>query len=206
MFIYALLDPRTEEVRYVGKTTNPRRRLFEHLRKPANEHLAHWINALDQLGLIPNLEILDEVGDEDWADRERFWISRFVNLVNISPGGMATPIHNPSLAEREALAARRRGCLVSDETREKLRQRALQNNPIRGKHLSVEHKARIAKSLFKKVFQYTLAGELVKIWGSVIEACAAHGSGVQKAATGKNKTADGFVWTYEEKVTKTGSR
>lgn len=206
MYIYALLDPRTEEVRYVGKTTNPRRRFFEHLRKPANEHLARWLNALNQLGLVPNLEILDEVGDETWAERERFWISRFVNLVNINPGGIATPIHSPSPEEREALAARRRGCFVSAETREKLRQRALQNNPIRGKHLSVEHRARIAKAMSKRVVQYTLDNVLVKVWNSVREAVAIHGNGVQKAATGKAKTADGYKWQYEKKVAETGSR
>ena len=58
---------------------------------------------------------------------------------------------------------------------------------------------RSAKSRSKPVGQYTLDGELVKIWQSPCEAGKQIGlsdSHVSKAANGKLKTAYGFIWKY----------
>ena len=58
---------------------------------------------------------------------------------------------------------------------------------------------RSAKARSKPVGQYTLDGELVKIWQSPCEAGKQIGlsdSHVSKAANGKLKTAYGFIWRY----------
>ena len=58
---------------------------------------------------------------------------------------------------------------------------------------------RAAKARSKPVGQYTLDGELVKIWQSPCEAGKQIGlsdSHVSKVANGKLKTAYGFIWKY----------
>ena len=58
---------------------------------------------------------------------------------------------------------------------------------------------RSAKSRSKPVGQYTLDGELVKIWPSPCEAGKQIGlsdSHVSKVANGKLKTAYGYIWKY----------
>lgn len=61
------------------------------------------------------------------------------------------------------------------------------------------HNERVAKARSKPVGQYTLDGELVKIWQSPCEAGKQIGlsdSHVSEVANGKRKTAYGFIWRY----------
>ena len=61
------------------------------------------------------------------------------------------------------------------------------------------HNERMAKTQSKPVGQYTLDGELVKIWPSAMEAQRQAGfycSNICKSANGKCKQAYGFIWKY----------
>ena len=61
--------------------------------------------------------------------------------------------------------------------------------------------ARIAKTQSKPVGQYTLDGELVKIWQSTSDVQRQLGfsqAHISKVARGKRKTAYGYVWKYVE--------
>ena len=51
-FIYALIDPRTNEIRYVGKSNMPNIRYKAHIRnrKQNNTHKNNWINLADWIG------------------------------------------------------------------------------------------------------------------------------------------------------------
>ena len=53
VFIYILIDPRSGKPRYLGKTSNTKRRLARHLRDVyAAERLTHkvcWLKQLDEL-------------------------------------------------------------------------------------------------------------------------------------------------------------
>jgi len=61
--VYGLFDPRTNELRYIGKTINPERRREGHLkpcylnRSPRN-HRAQWIKSLLAEGLEPIFRVL----------------------------------------------------------------------------------------------------------------------------------------------------
>lgn len=98
-FIYALNDPETGECRYVGKANNPHDRLFGpqgHLKNcHKKRHSACWIRSLVARGLVPHLEILQEVPVADWPLWERVWIkaSRKIgmDLTNATDGGDAVP-------------------------------------------------------------------------------------------------------------------
>lgn len=81
--IYALIDPRTGGIRYVGLTVAPRRRLLEHLRsRHAHSAKLAWLEELDNEGLVPIMRIL-ETGinlEREALDAERKWITHFLGL------------------------------------------------------------------------------------------------------------------------------
>lgn len=89
--IYALVDPRNNAVRYVGRTYEPQIRLGEHFRSgyAANPARYRWIQDLRKNGLFPLMEVLEGVyGSLQDADaRERVWIQHFLragaDLTNI---------------------------------------------------------------------------------------------------------------------------
>lgn len=90
-YIYALSDPRTDEVRYVGRTYHPTRRLAEHLREAefpytANQDKKDWILGLLDSKLKPVMTILEVCSQSEMPRRERYWIARMkrsgVTLLN----------------------------------------------------------------------------------------------------------------------------
>ena len=54
-FIYGLTDPRTGEVRYVGKADHPERRVGEHLKAKDPCHRVHWLQELKCIHLLTGL-------------------------------------------------------------------------------------------------------------------------------------------------------
>jgi predicted GIY-YIG superfamily endonuclease len=93
VYIYTLEHPVTKEVRYIGKTKNPKERFHNHCNRLHNEHThkRNWINSLRNQGLKPKMNILDEVTESEWKYWEKFWIEQFrqwgFNLVNHTSGG-----------------------------------------------------------------------------------------------------------------------
>lgn len=83
-FIYALCDP-SGEVRYVGKTDTPHKRLVAHIGR-ARHNMNRWkawcytptrkdswiMHLLDE-GKEPELVILEECDFEVWFKREEYW-------------------------------------------------------------------------------------------------------------------------------------
>ncbi|KKM09935.1 hypothetical protein LCGC14_1722350 [marine sediment metagenome] len=95
LFIYALKDPRTDEVMYIGCSNNPKKRLASHLCK---SHLTHrtskrvvWIKELLFLALKPVLQVLEEVSETNAKDREVYWMKHFKH---INPDLTNIDLHN----------------------------------------------------------------------------------------------------------------
>jgi len=86
-FIYGLKDPLTKEIRYVGKSNNPRIRLSSHLRDKSKTYKVNWINKLKRKGLGPELVVLEEVEYDKWQEKEKFYIKYYENLTNYTEGG-----------------------------------------------------------------------------------------------------------------------
>jgi hypothetical protein len=103
--IYALIDPRTSDVRYIGATTDVQRRLQEHLRREEARHCSRWIRSLLASGLSPRVWVFEVVGD-GWQAAERRWIQTFRDLgmatCNIADGGEGTSPGSTKLAETRA--------------------------------------------------------------------------------------------------------
>lgn len=92
-FIYALRDPETDEVRYVGASTAPINRFRDHYasRHQAVSPTGKWVADLAERGFRPGFMIIEEVAGENWGDRECFWIEHYRErgdrLTNQSTGG-----------------------------------------------------------------------------------------------------------------------
>lgn len=93
-YIYALIDPRTQVVRYVGKADKPHERLKRHTGYQLKDdtYKSRWLRSLISEGLCPELIILDKVAKADWVAHECKWIAFYriksgTDLTNGTEGG-----------------------------------------------------------------------------------------------------------------------
>lgn len=90
-FVYALCEPGTGEVRYIGKADDPRSRLMDHLARCDHTHRGRWVRKLKRLGLSPGMTVLQEIPHSGWQDAERYQICLAkmagVRLTNSTAGG-----------------------------------------------------------------------------------------------------------------------
>ncbi len=206
IYIYTLSDPRTGEIRYVGKTTKINKRFSGHLtesRRGDISHKCNWIRSLLTIGLKPVIEVLDTYDGDDWTWLEMYWISQFkiwgYNLTNNSEGGEDPPSWL--------------GKTHSQKHKDKLSKLMTENNPAKNmndewrKNISealkrVGHTTEVACEVIrKKVKQYTLDGEFIKEWSSMTEAAKGVGlkrsSGIGACCSGKRNKAGGYKWSME---------
>lgn len=132
--IYMLIDPRTEEPRYVGKANDPEKRLKGHLRNPLKS-LRSWFDelALDALRPVMRvsaviLERIDGVAMERQIIAELRAAGYLLLNANRGGGGPTSFRHSPETCAR--LSAAKTG----------------ENHPMFGKHLSEETRARISRA------------------------------------------------------------
>lgn len=130
--IYLLSDSTTGEVRYVGKTINPEKRLREHIRRARTKsenvrrtHNDNWINALLSVGVEPSLVCLETgEGIDTWQEAEKRWIAYYreqgCDLVNIKEGGNGSSDRRTSEETRALISEKLRGRPVSEETRRRI--------------------------------------------------------------------------------------
>jgi predicted GIY-YIG superfamily endonuclease len=73
--VYALIDPRSRKVRYVGCSHDIQKRLKQHCTNPAYR-LYKWIRELASYGMVPKLKKLEEFSSKHEAyKQERYWIN-----------------------------------------------------------------------------------------------------------------------------------
>lgn len=144
-FLYALCDPSTREIRYIGKSNYPARRLKQHLIQSIKmySHIGCWLRNILAAGNSPSMHILKEVPTDQWESAERNYIRGYrlmgCDLVNATDGGegvtMTTEIRakissnrkgkglgfSPSLEFRANLSARTLGVPMVEAVKAKLR-------------------------------------------------------------------------------------
>lgn len=89
--IYALIDPDTQLVRYIGVTTRYlSSRLAGHIfdsKTESGTHKRYWIKKLLSEDKKPIIKLIEETTKESWEEREKYWISQYDNLTNTQEGG-----------------------------------------------------------------------------------------------------------------------
>lgn len=119
--VYALIDPRNGNVRYIGKSSCGLRRPGQHagrkhLERDPNKHKKHWIKQLINAGLKYSVAILYQSDvHAGLNEAEIFWIAegrrRDWPLVNISEGGEGCRIfgrkHTPESKAKIGVASSR---------------------------------------------------------------------------------------------------
>jgi predicted nucleic acid-binding Zn ribbon protein len=90
-YIYALVDPTDDVIRYVGKADHPALRLRQHLRPCAlngrDTGANEWLKDLVAEGRCPILKALEVVPEDDWQFAECWWIGNTPTALNIEGGG-----------------------------------------------------------------------------------------------------------------------
>lgn len=92
VFIYALIDPFTFKVRYIGKTIRLKERLMNQMNERSNTYRSHWLQSLKSKKKRPHQVILQTLNDsDDWQKAEVRWIAVAKKygwpLVNCTDGG-----------------------------------------------------------------------------------------------------------------------
>ena len=143
--IYVLKHPDTLEIRYVGKTVRSlSKRLGNHIANAKgnrhNKHLSNWILQILADNKRPVIEILEECDSSVWQEKEKYWISQFPNLINLTLGGDGCEgfIHNPEV--RKKLSEINKGRKHTEEFKKRMSER------LKGKPLSADHRAKIGNA------------------------------------------------------------
>ena len=93
-YIYGLYSSNNKEIRYIGKSNNPKDRLRKHIYecfKNNNENKTHkccWIRNSINKGKKVDFIILDECDFELWPEYECKYMALYDNLTNTSKGGI----------------------------------------------------------------------------------------------------------------------
>ena len=94
-YIYVLKCPEGN-IRYVGKTNSPKKRLSSHISEAkkgkGRRHVLNWIHSLLSKSLMPSMEIIEVCTEENWQEREKYWVEYYrsiiPNLCNNADGGL----------------------------------------------------------------------------------------------------------------------
>ncbi len=172
-FIYALIDPNSNMVRYIGKTDNLERRFKTHTCIPTLNRMktkrADWIKSLIKKEQVPILKPLMKVPFEKWQFIEQEMIKhykQFSPLTNLTAGGDGFLKGTHSLETREKLSKShkgiptgRKGMKLSPEWCKKLSESHKgkgggEQHYLFGKHLSEETKQKKRDAMKRRKEKY----------------------------------------------------
>jgi hypothetical protein len=95
-WVYALIDPRDNQVKYIGKSINPKARLREHILKCNKERTkkGNWVKKLLSLSLEPQMKLLKEAQHTEIPYWEEHYIKHYkfdgITLLNYDDKGIGT--------------------------------------------------------------------------------------------------------------------
>jgi len=141
VYIYALIDPRDERVRYVGQTVNPARRFRSHLAdKSVSTPKRDWLDELLLLGLMPIMEVVEECQKGTVDEKEVYWIAYYRNLntdlLNVLDGGSWQGTMSDAIRAR--MSNRHKGCTLTNEHKKKI------SDSLKGRTHTNERKKKIS--------------------------------------------------------------
>lgn len=113
-YIYGLVDPRDNEIKYIGKTLSKLNiRLNAHINDKKQSKKQSWIKHLKDLSLLPTIILLDTCNEKDCYYWEQWWIQVFKSwgfeLKNLTDGGPGSTGLKKSQEERKKMSEIRKG-------------------------------------------------------------------------------------------------
>lgn len=157
-YIYVLKDPRTDQVRYVGKTDYVKRRYRRHIKEHTHSHKSYWVRSLLEQGVYPSLEVIEECDKSVWQEREIYWIAFFksqnADLVNSHNGGSGALGYSPSEETRKKISQKiKESWLTRDKSfLKELRQIKLEKYKDKPQKRSLETCKKISNALKGKTY------------------------------------------------------
>jgi group I intron endonuclease len=201
--------------KYVGKTKCFKTRIKQHLNKDRfiyKSYFYNWLNKQLSEDKEYFIDILEEVNDSNWQEKEKYWIKHIkengYKLTNMTDGGDGNNNqifteeskekrrqkrlgHKLSEHTKKLISEAHKGKIVLESTKQKLRDINL------GKPCP-EH---VKEFTSKKLNQYTLQGIFIKTFNSLTEASLEIGcrkSSLSNAIIrNKTKKFKGFLWEYK---------
>lgn len=215
IIIYYLKDPRNNEIRYIGKTTEKdfRKRYISHIFEGNNikyrTHKSRWIRGILLSGNNLIMEEVDRISfTTEWEWIECFWIAVFkswgFNLLNMTDGGEGNQNQQISEESKKIRNNKLRGRKRTPAQCEKLSKAKL-GVPNSKAHNEATRRS-IIKLQGKPVNQYDLNGNFIQHFECVIDAAIYLGNRNMQANIHKccridypkYKTCYGFVWKYSD--------
>ncbi len=201
--IYKLLDPENLEIRYIGVTTKMlNERLSQHLyvakTKKTQTRVSKWIRSLFKRDLKPLIELVEISYENNWQEREKYWIEFYKNLTNTSPGGAGLVLDRNKASIDRSAEGHKIPIVQLDKfynlikrwesTQEAtdflgFKSTSSVNNALRGRSnyakgfIFIYEKDYLSNNFMKekrrehitKVYQYDIYGNFIQEWQSVVE-------------------------------------
>ena len=209
-FIYVLIDPFTNQVRYVGKADNLKNRLYNHVKSLSKKtKKISWIKSLIKKGVEPEISDIDYVLKSEWEFWEMHYISlykswgfKLTNGDNGGVGGCGRISRKMSDVTKEKI----RQCKLnmSDEYRSKLRLANLGKKASKQQRLnqSIAHKNQTNENLRTPIVQLDKNKNFIAEHISISEASRfltgnAKGSSNITRSLKKGTVGFGYYWEYK---------
>ena len=221
--IYKLIDPITNDIRYIGLTFNDlNQRLKSHCSENSKSHKSNWVQSLRKQGLKPVIESIEDniLSYEEVCDREIYWIEKYKSeghpLTNMASGGNKNKKMSDETRKKMSDSAKTRNfkLVLSDETkilisertkkrfeseneREKLR---ISNKRYEDSKTEEQKLNDILIQDIKSVIQYDKDMNFISEYISIRDAerkTNIFRSNISKCCKEKVKSAGGFIWKYK---------
>ncbi len=207
-YIYTLTDPNTQQVRYVGKTINPKVRFRSHKKdKKGRSYRVNWIKSLRKQKLFPIFEILDIVDNNDWEFWEQYWICQFkvwgFKLVNANAKGTGAINFKHSEETKKRISISSTNRKHSEETKKLMsdNKKGIIFSDSHIENLRESHLGQKNENFFKGIIQINIkTGEIIQKFKSLTEAeyiTGINNSSLSRCCKKNGKSAGGFYWCYE---------
>lgn len=227
--IYKLIDPNTNEIRYIGLTFNDLKlRLKSHMSEPGKSHKIHWIKNLKKQGIRPIIESIEEnISTFDEAcEREIYYIDYFkslgCDLTNMNSGGNKNKKMSEESRKKMSESQKKRYETFKLELSDEVKIILSNKSKERFKNPDEREKLRISNKRYedsktseqklndilvqdcKKVYQYDKDMNLIEIFPSIKNAEKLTGfanSNISKCCKHKVVFVGGYIWRFEGDLT-----
>lgn len=224
--IYKLIDPISNEIRYIGLTFNTlKQRLGSHMSEPGKSHKCNWIKKLKSQGLKPIIEsVEDNISSyDDCCLREIYYIDYYkscgCNLTNSASGGNKNKkmsdetkkkmsesaknrnfklVHTDNAKEHFSIKSKER--FQKEEERNKLR---ISNKRYEDSKTEEQKLNDILIQKCKGIIQYDKEMNYISEYPSGRDAERRTGvfrANISKCCKFKVKSAGGFIWRYKNDI------